>query len=123
VFVDTDVTKLSDVEAAVGTRRSSAGLRQEEASEGRTTKRLGTKRCHTLMTPGDHDAVGLLIAATTPPGRGRTKREEEAVLKKRKIALWAVRSPRVRRLAVRSLRSPRLRGLLRAGVKRDVHRR
>jgi hypothetical protein len=75
------------------------------------------------MTPGDHDAVGLLIAATTPPGRGRTKREEEAVLKKRKIALWAVRNPRVRRLAVRGLRSPRLRGLLWAGVKRGIHRR
>jgi hypothetical protein len=37
VFVDTDVMKLSDVEAAVGPRRSSAGLRREEASEGRTT--------------------------------------------------------------------------------------
>ena len=123
MFVDTDVTRLSDVEATVGAAEefggpaSGGGVRR---SDHVTSKNQSVSYTYDTRRPRRRRPFHLGYHTVR---RGRTKREEEAVLKKRKIALWAVRSPRVRRLAVRGLRSPRVRRLLWAGVKRGVRRR
>ena len=47
---------------------------------------------------------------------------EEADVDKKRIALWAVRSPRARRLAVKGLKNRRFRGLVWGLLKRRVTR-
>ena len=66
------------------------------------------------------------IALWTVPLRngpvGTIDSEEEADVDKKRIALWAVRSPRVRKLAVKGLKNRRVRGMAWGVLKRRVTR-
>ncbi len=70
--------------------------------------------------PVSRNRIAPLVVALRNGPVGDIDDQEEADVNKKRVALWAVRSPRARRLAVKGLKNRRVRGLAWAVMKRRV---